>query len=213
MATQPIIDKNTAGKIVSLCDWVYHLGVDEAYYKSDYGLAMEFLDKTSKQGIYGLLGKEIYFDWFEWQLQLIRAARESKSAFPCIMEYLKKMGDWQTNWLSVFIPISFDFYRKGIADQINNPNGCDMAIFHDRKRVWWSKFGVQNVSNREYVSLIQQMCLDRRRMDIAEMEAYEDKRETKYQRIGEWDMRKRVLNPRYYERFIQAISIYTAKKE
>ena len=81
MATQPLIDRDTASKIITILDFVYSLGVEDCHYKQDEGLAREFLEKTSEQGRYGLLGKEIYFDWFEWELQLKRAARETKYPF------------------------------------------------------------------------------------------------------------------------------------
>lgn len=213
MATQPLIDRDTASKIITILDFVYSLGVEDCHYKQDEGLAREFLEKTSEQGRYGLLGKEIFFDWFEWELQLKRAAREAKYPFSSIMQYFGRMGAWQSNWLSVLIPVSFDFYRKGISDRLNAPDGCEYAMFAERRRVWWSKHGIQKVSLQEYVDVIQQFCLDRRRMDIAEMERYEDKRENKYERIGEWDMRKRVLNPRFYERYIKAIAVLISKKD
>ena len=64
MSTQPIITAQVARNTISLVDYCYRKGVEDAHRIGDEGLAREFLDKVSQTGVYGFLNEEgITMNW------------------------------------------------------------------------------------------------------------------------------------------------------
>ena len=163
MANRPITTKPEASAMVSLLDWIYRRGVDDAYTADDEGLCREFLAKTEEPGVFGFLDN-CPIDWDEWCLRLMMQARRT-SWNGAMSRYLQAAGRFQTNYLSVFYNVALLAYRNGISDYINAPNGTDKQQFDAKTRVLWSAKGCLNVSLQEYVDNIQLQCFDLARRD------------------------------------------------
>lgn len=196
MATQPIIDRNTILKMISLLDWSYRLGVNNAYQANDEGLCRAFIEKTSQPGMYGFITDDYNVGVLEWQLRLTKEARLT-SMFGSMYQYFGRMGRFGQNYLSVFLPIAQDFYNKGVQDYCAAPYACDMARFNSARRVWWSPKGLLNVKPREYVETIQLMCFDRQRRDSAYLE----------ENAADYKAQKVALRAQHYDWYIRAVGL------
>lgn len=164
--TRPIIDRSVALNTISLVDWCYRKGVEDAYRIGDEGLAREFLDKVSQTGVYGFLNEDgVLMGWKEWTLRLMAQARMT-SWNGAMSRYLSLIGSRPNqNYLGTFIPVSQAFYAKGVRDYVDNRQQFDYALFQEKTRVFLSKRGLQNVNNRRYVDEIQLCCFDLQRRD------------------------------------------------
>lgn len=197
MATQPIIDRSVMLNMISLVDFCYRSGIEDAYHISDEGLALEFLDKVSNPGVYGFLNdRGVTMGWQEWTLRLMAQARMT-SWNGAMTRYFSMMGRLGQNYLGTFIPVSGLFYAKGIKDYIDAPQASDMALFHAKNRVFWTPQGLKNVNSRRYVDEIQLCCFDLKRRD-EEVWATETAYDAK---------KKGALRPFHYDRFIYAVGL------
>ena len=196
MATQPIIDRDTILKMVSLLDWSYRLGVNNAHQVNDEGLCRAFIEKMSQPGLYVFITDDHNIGVLEWQLRLTKEARLT-SMFGSMYQYFGRMGRFGQNYLSVFLPIAQEFYNKGVLDYCEAPYACDMARFNDARRVWWSPKGLLNVKNREYVETIQLMCFDRQRRDSAYLE----------DNAADYKAKRVALRAQHYDWFIRSVGL------
>lgn len=168
MASQTIITRSVALNIISLADYCYRKGVEDAYNIADEGLAREFLEKVSKTGVYGFLNEDGYtMSWKEWTLRLMAKSRMTNWNGQ-MTRYFSLIGSKvNQNYLGAFIPISEAFYAKGVRDYIDNPHGCDFQLFQSKLRVFWTAKGLQNIKNRRYIDEIQLCAFDLERRDEA----------------------------------------------
>lgn len=196
MATQPVITREVVSKMISLLDYCYKLGVGAAHDLQDEGLTMEFLQRTSEAGVYGILSDNpIYTTWQEWMLRLMAKAR-STSWNGAMVQFFNRMGAFGTNFLSAFMPVSFYFYRRGMEDYIKAPDAVDYNIFVGKTRVWWTSKGMKNVNNREWVDTLQLISFDLERRDNAVLES-----QTPYQ------AKKIALKPNQYDMFRRCVGL------
>lgn len=169
---RPVIDRAVALSTISLMDFCYRKGVEDAHRAGDEGLAREFLDKVSQAGVYGFLNEEGFtMCWKEWTLRLMAQARMT-SWNGAMTRYFSLIGSRPNqNYLGAFIPVSQAFYAKGVRDFVDNRDGCDYALFRERTRVFWTAKGLRNVNNRRYIDEIQLCCFDLQRRDSAVWES------------------------------------------
>lgn len=200
MATQPIVDRDTILKMISLLDFCYRLGVTDAHAQDDEGLCREFIEKTSQPGVYGFLTDGYNVGVLEWQLRLTKQARLT-SMFGSMYQYFNRMGRFSSNYLSCSLPVAQEFYNKGVTDYCTAPDGCDLVQFNDAKRVWWSHKGLLKISAREFVETIQLMCFDRQRKDNAYLE----------ENAADYKARKIALKEKHYYYFIRAVGLALAQ--
>lgn len=165
---RPIIDRGVALSTISLVDYCYRKGVEDAHRIGDEGLAREFLDKVSQTGVYGFLNEEgITMSWKEWTLRLMAQARMT-SWNGAMTRYFSLIGSRPNqNYLGAFIPVSEVFYAKGVRDYVDNRQQFDYALFQEKTRVFLTAKGFQNVNNRRYIGEIQLCCFDLQRRDAA----------------------------------------------
>lgn len=198
MATQPIITRSVVSQIISILDYCYRLGVEAAREVEDEGLAREFIERTSKPGVYGLFSDNpVYVTWQEWTLRLMAKAR-SRCWNGGMVQYLNRMGRFSNNYLSCLIPISQVFHNRGISDYLNTPSAADFVQFQGRTRVWWTKNGLKPVNNRTWVDELQIISFDLERRDA---EVWE--RETATQ------AKKVALTAKQYEMFRRSVGLVT----
>lgn len=169
---RPIIDRSVALSTISLVDYCYRKGVEDAHRIGDEGLAREFLDKVSQTGVYGFLNEDgITMGWKEWTLRLMAQARMT-SWNGAMTRYFSLIGSRPNqNYLGAFIPVSEAFYAKGVRDYTDNPHSVDYLLFQEKTRVFWTAKGLQNVNNRRYIDEIQLCCFDLQRRDNAVWES------------------------------------------
>lgn len=198
MAQQPIITRTIALNIISLVDYCYRKGVEDAYDIGDEGLAREFLDKVSEIGVYGFLNEEGYtMGWKEWSLRLMSQSRMTRWNSP-MTRYFTLVGNRvNQNYLGTFIPVSEAFYAKGVRDYTNNPYGCDFQLFQEKERVYWTADGLYNMNNRRYVDEIQLCAFDLQRRDRVVWENNPIAIATK----------SGALRPHQYDWFIRAVGL------
>lgn len=208
MSTQPTLDKNMAQQMVKMFDELYRLGVNDCISLEDDGRCQEFLEATAEPSVYGLLTDGYYISPKEWQLRLQVIAGRISLNSPMYRLFCR-MGNYLSNYLGCFLPLACDFYRKGIKDALAYRHLFDSTKFNAKTRVWLTEKGLKNISNDEYKNEIQQMCFNRQRTEQAFMDGYKDLRESKYQRIGENDARKKVRRPKHWDDFVVRIGALT----
>lgn len=205
MATQPIIEPKDVSKLLTLFDRIYKLGVEDGYNNShDEGLCREHIETTNIPGNFGLIRDGFISDEIDWQLTLQREAKVMKIYEP-IRKMFIRMGAWaRSNFYSCILPIAQDFYNMGVEDYLANPGADTIATFMGERRVWW---GGKRVDTYGYVEKIQGFCGKRMRSEAAALEELVETRTSKYQRIGEHDLRKRVLKDKWWIRFRRAVAV------
>lgn len=205
MATQPLIDRTDVSRLLTLFDRIYKLGVEDGYNNShDEGLCREHIETTNIPGNFGLIRDGFISDEIDWQLTLQREAKVMKIYEP-IRKMFIRMGAWaRSNFYSCILPIAQDFYNMGVEDYLANPGADTIATFMGERRVWW---GGKRVDTYGYVEKIQGFCGKRMRSEAAALEELVETRTSKYQRIGEHDLRKRVLKDKWWLRFRRAVAV------
>ena len=195
--TQTIVTRQVALNIISLVDYCYRKGVEDAYRLQDEGLAREFIGKSAEVGVYGFLCEDSYtMTWKEWTLRLMAQSRIT-AWNGHMVRYFSMLGNYiNQNYLGCFVPISQRFYVDGVKDYTDAPHGCDFDAFKDKSRVRWTAKGLQNLNIRRYVDEIQLCAFDLQRRDRAIWE--DDKYYAK--RIG-------AMTPKQYEFFIRTIGL------
>lgn len=211
MATQPLIDRTDVSRLLTLFDRVYKLGVEDGYNNShDEGLCREHIETTNYPGNFGLIRDGFISDEIDWQLTLQREAKVMKIYEP-IRKMFIRMGAWaRSNYYSCILPIAQDFYNMGVEDFLSNPNADTITTFMEERRIWW---GGKRVDTYGYVEKIQSFCGKRMRSEAAALEGLVETRTSKYQRIGEHDLRKRVLKEKWWLRFRRAVAVVNTNKD
>lgn len=122
-----------------------------------------------------------------------------------------RMGAWaRSNFYSCILPIAQDFYNMGVEDFLANPNADTITTFMEERRIWW---GGKRVDTYGYVEKIQGFCGKRMRSEAAALEGLVETRTSKYQRIGEYDLRKRVLKEKWWLHFRRAVAVVNTNKD
>lgn len=202
-SSTPIITRSVALNIISMADFCYRRGVNDAYLLSDEGLARDYLEQIKDAGKYGFLNEEcVTMDWREWALRLMAQAR--LTAWNGVMtRYFERIITFGRNYLSAFIPVSKLFYIRGVKDYLNAPDMADLTMFNSRTRQYWTEKGLKRMSIPKYVDDITLACYDLRRRD-EELYAGAD---------NPYAAKKAgVLNPKQYELFIRAMSLAVMKR-
>lgn len=210
MATQPLIEAKDVSKLITLFDRVYKLGVEDGYNNShDEGLCREHIETTNYPGNFGLIRDGFISDEIDWQLTLQREAKAMKIYEP-IRKMFIRMGAWaRSNYYSCILPIAQDFYNMGVEDFLANPNADTITTFMEERRIWW---GGKRVDTYGYVEKIQGFCGKRMRSEAAALEGLVETRTSKYQRIGEHDLRKRVLKEKWWLHFRRAVAVVNTNR-
>lgn len=201
------ITKSTIREMTNILDWLYKRGVEDAYLQRDNeGMIREYLEKTSKTGVYAFLSDDIVeIDWREWALRIMAKARTS-SWNGAMSRFFNLMGNFGSNYLSVFIPVTLQFYRRGIKDYLKYPRGCSFSQFisYPHKCVWTSK-GIRRRKPRYYCDEVQLTCFDLKRRD-EEFIQDPDFQPRMFRKLG-------ICKPRHYDMFIKVFGILTIDSE
>lgn len=202
MANRPIVRPSTVSAMLSLLDWLYHRGVEDAYHANDEGLCREYLNAVSKGRLFSTLAHyPVIISWEEWALQLIMQARTT--AWNGIMsKFLNAAGRYKQNYLSVFYVIALEWYKKGVMDYISAPNADNIALFSSKRRAKWTSSGIKNISPDEYVDAIQLQCFEAERFDESVREGLSA---PEVRELG-------LLPPQYYAMFRRAIGLAASSK-
>ena len=208
---QPLIDRNDISRLITLYDRVYKLGVEDGYNNShDEGLCREHIETTNYPGNFGLIRDGFISDEIDWQLTLQREAKAMK-IYEAVRKMFIRMGAWaRSNYYSCILPIAQEFYNMGVEDFLANPNADIITTFMEERRVWW---GGKRVDTYGYVEKIQGFCGKRMRSEAAALEGLVETRTSKYQRIGEYDLRKRVLREKWWLHFRRAVAVVNTNKD
>lgn len=210
MATQPLIEAKDVSKLITLFDRMYKLGVEDGYQHShDEGLCREHIETTNYPGNFGLIRDGFISDEIDWQLTLQREAKAMK-IYEAVRKMFIRMGAWaRSNFYSCILPVAQDFYNMGVEDFLANPNADTITTFMEERRVLW---GGKRVDTYGYVEKIQGFCGKRMRSEAAALEGLVETRTSKYQRIGEDDLRKRVLKEKWWLHFRRAVAVVNTNR-
>lgn len=211
MATQPLITKPDVSRLLRLFDRMYKLGVEDGYQHSyDEGLCREHIETTNYPGNFGLIRDGFISDEIDWQLTLQREAKAMK-IYEAVRKMFIRMGAWaRSNFYSCILPVAQDFYNMGVEDFLANPSADTIITFMEDRRVWW---GGKRVDTYGYVEKIQGFCGKRMRSEAAALEGLVETRTSKYQRIGEYDLRKRVLSEKWWLHFRRAVAVVNTNRD
>lgn len=196
MATQPIITRGVMTSMISLIDWVYRMGLDDACDADDEGLVREFCDKTSKAGVFGFLTDEFTITWQEWSLRLMAKAR-STAWNGAMARYFNLAGKFGANYLSVFLNIAQCYYNMALKDYLK-AKSVDRAMWHNCTRIRLTPKGVKNCKVREYIDTIQLLTFDLSRRDE---EVWQTQTATQAKKIA--------LTAKQYEMFRRSVGLVT----
>ncbi|MCM1216529.1 MAG: hypothetical protein NC209_03955 [Alistipes sp.] len=188
-----VVDRSVANMLIRLFAVSYKLGVNDAFAASDEGLCRQHVEQTQQPGYFGRVGDDISHDALYWQIKLKEAVYRSGFYEP-LCRYLRNMGRYGHNYLSVALPIAQEFYNRGLTDYCKAPGGCEIALFNDANKAWWTAKGPRNVKTEEYVEQVQLMTFQR-------------------QHIDEGGDPKKVLKSRHYELFRRCIGMALASRE
>ncbi|OKY84302.1 MAG: hypothetical protein BHV69_09765 [Bacteroidales bacterium 52_46] len=210
MAKQPLIEAKDVSKLITLFDRMYKLGVEDGYQHShDEGLCREHIETTNYPGNFGLIRDGFISDEIDWQLTLQREAKAMK-IYEAVRKMFIRMGAWaRSNFYSCILPVAQDFYNMGVEDFLANPNADTITTFMEERRVLW---GGKRVDTYGYVEKIQGFCGKRMRSEAAALEGLVETRTSKYQRIGEDDLRKRVLKEKWWLHFRRAVAVVNTNR-
>lgn len=210
MAKQPLIEAKDVSKLITLFDRIYKLGVEDGYQHShDEGLCREHIETTNYPGNFGLIRDGFISDEIDWQLTLQREAKAMK-IYEAVRKMFIRMGAWaRSNFYSCILPVAQDFYNMGVEDFLANPNTDTITTFMEERRVLW---GGKRVDTYGYVEKIQGFCGKRMRSEAAALEGLVETRTSKYQRIGEDDLRKRVLKEKWWLHFRRAVAVVNTNR-
>lgn len=210
MAVQPLIERADVSRLITLFDRIYKLGVEDGYNNShDEGLCREHIETTNYPGNFGLIRDGFISDEIDWQLTLQREAKAMK-IYEAVRKMFIRMGAWaRSNFYSCILPIAQEFYNMGVEDFLANPNADTITTFMEERRIWW---GGKRVDTYGYVEKIQCFCGKRMRSEAAALEGLVETRTSKYQRIGEYDLRKRVLKEKWWLHFRRAVAVVNTNR-
>lgn len=208
MAKPPLIDVKIVRNVIRILDWCYRMGVRDARNAQDEGLCYEFLDKTSKAGVYGFLTDDFTIDWIEWSSRLRLQAMRISLNNP-MNEYFRLMGNFNVTYLCCLLPLTQHFYGLGVADFCNAPNGCEMAIFEDKTRVFWTEKGCRAIKLMEYKNLLQAILPALKRRDKQVWDDWADKRASldRYERAKMPHPKHIAIKPKFYDTYSRAMGL------
>lgn len=203
------MERNDISRLISLFDRLYKLGVEDGCrFGGDEGLCRSHIEATREPGSFGLVRDGYFSDALDWQLTLLRQAKAAK-IYASVHRLLVRMGAWgAVNYLSCILPLAQDFYNLGLSDYLDNPGADSPVTFMGQRRRWW---GGRRVDNYGYVETIQTFCGRRMRSEAEALANLVETRCSRYQRIGEHDLRKRVLREKWWIRFRTAVALVCAR--
>lgn len=196
------ITKTMVWQMFSMLDWCYHRGVEDAHRLDDPYVAIGYLGKDEDAADFAWLGQDYRVCWQEYLLTLIsRAARTAWKGY--MRRYFDSISRYGSSYLSCFVPLTLIWYKRGVADYINNPDTCDMGAFMSRTRVYWTAKGIRNVDCQNYVEEIQYhaFLLERRDREI-----WENNTEAVSHRKG-------AMKPTYYHTFRSVVKLAAMYKK
>lgn len=191
-----IITRTTATRIISLLDWVYREGIQQAREVDDEGMCREFIDTHRKVGVFGFLEDGLDIGCLEWQLRLQAKARLTHN-WGAMHNYFKRMGKYTRNPLSCLLPLAQEWHCMGVEDYIKNPDSCNFDIFIASRRKRWTRKGLINIQIDEWIETIQLKCFELRR----EHEVY--LLENDYSS----DAKRITIKPNQWDIFIRMVSL------
>lgn len=145
--------------MLRLFDICYKQGVIDAYEMDDRSACEEFLQNTSGPKQFGLLSLPYDIKWREWLTILTRWALNNKMIR--VVEHVFNAITTYNGYLAVVLPITFDFYVKGIKDYINNPTAWELSKFKNKLYAEWGGNTQRRMAH--LVNDMQIMMFDRER--------------------------------------------------
>lgn len=147
-------------KILMSC---YAAGMIDARDVDDEDLYESFSHEVSIPGVFGRINDYNRYDINGWKINILQmmnyGVNNKTKDFLMSMEVSKK------KYLNCLFPISQEFYLNGIRDYYSNPTITDFMQFSFGKMIMWSKKGVEKVSRRDMLIMIQKYALKRSIID------------------------------------------------
>lgn len=156
------IDRPTALVLSRVIMECYRRGINDAFENiDDEGLILGHIEETKGCKRFGFIG-ETASSYLWWRNRLLDIG-EKMGRYKTVDEYLSKRvgGKLGTNFFSVFIVLTVEFYNRGLLDYLNNPNGS-LAKFNESSWwQWWGERSSKKFDIRRFRSRVQDICIRR----------------------------------------------------
>ena len=176
------INYYSARSLMRLFDSLYKLGVEDAISIGNESQCEEFCERMYKAECFGRIVNDYSYSWREWKYRLTQIVydevmyrKQGLKFFDCISSY--------SSYLACVMPISMDFYMKGLKDYAKYPNSQNWIKFKDKGFTLWGKVP-RKTNMDEFVRLLTGFCYDRIRIDQEAIE-YRQKRIGELREKGE----------------------------
>lgn len=190
-------------QVVRLFDDMYRKGYMDAYLVREDGRIFEFIENTSKVGVYGVLTDNFLVSWFEYKLMLNQHIYKwsRRAVMQELFDNIRKMhtGDFT----SCVLPLAQSFYNSGAEAYLRYQERVMAMTMQTRKRYRATEVGGKIMSDRDMICEIQQKCLELKRRDLAVIE----------DEYSNYKVKRDALKPQKYDQFIYAISAFMPLKK
>ena len=195
--------RDVLSHVVRLFDEMYRKGYMDAYLVRDDGRIFEFIESTSKVGVYGVLTDGYYMSWFEYKLRLnqhiIKWTR--RGVMQQILDGIQRM--LAGNMTSCILPLAQSFYNAGAESYLKYQERIMAITIQTKRRYRVTSAGGKILTDRDVIYEIQQKCLDLKRRDSAVLE----------DEYSDYKTKREAIKPFKYDQFIYAIAAYMPVKK
>lgn len=190
-------------QFVRLFDDMYRKGYMDAYLVRDDGVIFEFIESTSKVGVYGILTDGYLMNWFEYKLRLNQLVYKwpRRGIMQAIFDEITKMYSGGTT--ACVLPLAQSYYNMGAEAYLRYQERVMAMTMQTRKRYRATEVGGKIMSDRDMICEIQQKCLELKRRDSAIIE----------DEYADYKIKRDAIKPQKYDQFIYAIAGFMPLKK
>lgn len=164
---KPLINPSSYGQIIKLLDFIYKKAIMDCIDRDDVAACRQFVKTMHNKKAYGMIEFDYEMTWREWKNTLY---------FFCLKKRLYKVSlllDFINSiytYYAVILPVSMEFYLKGVEDYIACPYEGDYLRFSESPREVWGRPSAPK-TNRRMMDDMLQMVLKRRHHKFDSLEA------------------------------------------
>jgi hypothetical protein len=154
------ISRHEASCILWTFDHFYKLGIRDAQDERDEMFCLEFINKTTVPGMFGLVGDENLLSGSEWILAICYQLRGTR-----VVTTMRKLMDRITrdNYYWCLLPLIQDFYNKGMKDFYAKPKYDNIEIFMSQPFKRWGSN--KKICRDDIIEDAQMFCYSRTKSD------------------------------------------------
>lgn len=195
--------RDILSQVVRLFDDMYRKGYMDAYLVRDDGRIFEFIENTSKVGVYGILTDGYLMSWFEYKLRLNQHIYKwsRRAVMQKIFDGIRKM--YGGDMTSCIIPLAQSYYNSGAEAYLRYQERIMAMTMQTKRRYRATEVGGKIMSDRDIICEIQQKCLELKRRDMAVIE----------DEYTHYKTKRDAIKPQKYDQFVYAIAAFMPLKK